>query len=245
MRSSARSTSARGSSSRPTSITSATPTGCCATCRSRGSAWTSPAACTGRSSIRTSTSTAAGTTREFIAGQDGLEDQWLFAGIVDGRNVWINHLEHSLDALDGLQTRTAQLVVSTSCSLLHTPIDLDAEPSGVDADLDDEMRSWMAFATRRWARSPRWPRASPRGARRSPTSSMPTIARGIPGETQSGRGTPRSARGSTAWMRSTTSARAPSRSASRRSAPASTSRSSSPRPRSARIRKPARSARRG
>src|SRR6476619_3631110 len=84
-----------------------------------------------------------------IAGQDGLEDQWLFAGIVDGRNVWINHLEHSLDALDGLQTRTAQLVVSTSCSLLHTPIDLDAEPSGVDADLDDEMRSWMAFATQK------------------------------------------------------------------------------------------------
>jgi 5-methyltetrahydropteroyltriglutamate--homocysteine methyltransferase len=86
---------------------------------------------------------------EFIANQEGLGDQWLFAGIVDGRNVWINHLEHSLDALDGLQTRTAQLVVSTSCSLLHTPIDLDAEPSGVDADLDDEMRSWMAFAVQK------------------------------------------------------------------------------------------------
>jgi 5-methyltetrahydropteroyltriglutamate--homocysteine methyltransferase len=86
---------------------------------------------------------------EFIAGQEGLDDQWLFAGIVDGRNVWINHLEHSLDALDGLQTRTAQLVVSTSCSLLHTPIDLDAEPAGIDADLDDEMRSWMAFATQK------------------------------------------------------------------------------------------------
>jgi 5-methyltetrahydropteroyltriglutamate--homocysteine methyltransferase len=86
---------------------------------------------------------------EFIAGQEGLDDQWLFAGIVDGRNVWINHLEHSLDALDGLGTRTAQLVVSTSCSLLHTPIDLEAEPAGIDADLDDEMRSWMAFATQK------------------------------------------------------------------------------------------------
>ena len=86
---------------------------------------------------------------EFIASQEGLDDQWLFAGIVDGRNVWINHLEHSLDALDGLRTRTAQLVVSTSCSLLHTPIDLDAEPAGVDADLDDEMRSWMAFAVQK------------------------------------------------------------------------------------------------
>jgi 5-methyltetrahydropteroyltriglutamate--homocysteine methyltransferase len=86
---------------------------------------------------------------EFIARQEGLGDQWLFAGIVNGRNVWIDHLEHSLDALDGLETRTQQLVVSTSCSLLHVPIDLDAEPAGVDADLDDEMRSWMAFAVQK------------------------------------------------------------------------------------------------
>jgi 5-methyltetrahydropteroyltriglutamate--homocysteine methyltransferase len=86
---------------------------------------------------------------EFIANQEGLGDKWLFAGIVDGRNVWRNHLEHSLDALDGLNSHTEQLVVSTSCSLLHVPIDLEAEPSGVDADLDDEMRSWMAFAVQK------------------------------------------------------------------------------------------------
>ena len=35
-------------------------------------------------------------------------------------------------------------MVSTSCSLLHTPVDLDAEPAS-DV-LDDELRSWMAFA---------------------------------------------------------------------------------------------------
>jgi 5-methyltetrahydropteroyltriglutamate--homocysteine methyltransferase len=86
---------------------------------------------------------------EFIADQEGLDDQWLFAGIIDGRNVWIDHLEHSLDALEGLRTRTSHLVVSTSCSLLHIPIDLEAEPSGGDADLDDEMRSWMAFAVQK------------------------------------------------------------------------------------------------
>jgi 5-methyltetrahydropteroyltriglutamate--homocysteine methyltransferase len=86
---------------------------------------------------------------QFIADQGGLDDQWLFAGIVDGRNVWINHLEHSLDALEGLSRSTAQLVVSTSCSLLHTPIDLDAEPADGDADLDDEVRSWMAFGVQK------------------------------------------------------------------------------------------------
>jgi 5-methyltetrahydropteroyltriglutamate--homocysteine methyltransferase len=78
---------------------------------------------------------------ELIANQGGLEDQALFAGIVDGRNVWIADLEHSLDLLEGLRDRCAELVVSTSCSLLHAPIDLDAERG-----LDDELRSWMAFA---------------------------------------------------------------------------------------------------
>src|SRR6476659_4025783 len=82
---------------------------------------------------------------EFVANDD-LGEKWLFAGIVDGRNVWINHFEHSLDALDALRDRAGELVVSTSCSLLHTPIDLDAEPADGDADLDDELRSWMAFA---------------------------------------------------------------------------------------------------
>jgi 5-methyltetrahydropteroyltriglutamate--homocysteine methyltransferase len=81
---------------------------------------------------------------ELIAEEGGLEDQWLFAGIVDGRNVWINELEHSLDLLGGLRDRCAELVVTTSCSLLHTPVDLDAEPPS-DV-LDDELRSWMAFA---------------------------------------------------------------------------------------------------
>jgi 5-methyltetrahydropteroyltriglutamate--homocysteine methyltransferase len=78
---------------------------------------------------------------ELIADQGGLEDQWLFAGIVDGRNVWINELEHSLDLLSGLRGRCAELVVSTSCSLLHTPVDLAGEPG-----LDDQLRAWMAFA---------------------------------------------------------------------------------------------------
>jgi 5-methyltetrahydropteroyltriglutamate--homocysteine methyltransferase len=85
---------------------------------------------------------------QFVA-DDGLDEKWLFAGIVDGRNVWINHFTHSLEALESLAGRTEQLVVSTSCSLLHVPIDLEAEPAGGDADLDDELRSWMAFAVQK------------------------------------------------------------------------------------------------
>jgi 5-methyltetrahydropteroyltriglutamate--homocysteine methyltransferase len=73
-----------------------------------------------------------------------LEGKTLFAGIVDGRNVWINDLHASLEELKHLSELADEVVVSTSCSLLHTPVDLDAEP-----DLDDELRSWMAFATQK------------------------------------------------------------------------------------------------
>jgi len=70
-----------------------------------------------------------------------LEGKTLFAGIVDGRNVWINDLHASLEELREFSDIADEVVVSTSCSLLHTPVDLGAEP-----DLDDELRSWMAFA---------------------------------------------------------------------------------------------------
>ncbi len=73
-----------------------------------------------------------------------LEGKTLFAGIVDGRNVWINDLHASLEELREFGDIAEELVVSTSCSLLHTPVDLDAE-----SDLDDELRSWMAFATQK------------------------------------------------------------------------------------------------
>src|SRR5256714_1819681 len=63
-------------------------------------------------------------------------DRTLFAGVVDGRNVWINDLRESMKALGG------DVVVSTSCSLQHVPISLEPE-----TDLDGELRSWMAFAT--------------------------------------------------------------------------------------------------
>src|SRR2546423_463163 len=46
---------------------------------------------------------------ELIANEGGLEEKWLFAGIVDGRNVWINELEHSLDLLRGLRDRCGPL----------------------------------------------------------------------------------------------------------------------------------------
>jgi len=70
-------------------------------------------------------------------------DTVLSLGLVDGRNVW------RVDAVAALALaeRAAkvlgrqQLMLGSSCSLLHCPLDLDLETG-----LDPELRSWMAFA---------------------------------------------------------------------------------------------------
>lgn len=71
----------------------------------------------------------------------GIGDRVLFAGVVDGRNVWVNDLDASLRLLDRLGPYAQEVVVSTSCSLLHVPVSLGAE-----AALDAEVRPWLAFA---------------------------------------------------------------------------------------------------
>jgi 5-methyltetrahydropteroyltriglutamate--homocysteine methyltransferase len=82
---------------------------------------------------------------ELIRKQGWPEDKLLFAGVVSGRNVWINDLERSVSLLEELgELAGEQLVVSTSCSLLHCPIDKRAEPN-----LDDELLSWMSFAVQK------------------------------------------------------------------------------------------------
>ncbi len=71
----------------------------------------------------------------------GLGPTRLVAGVVDGRNVWRTDLPAAVAELGTLLAFTDELTVSTSCSLLHVPIDLDAETS-----LAPELRSALAFA---------------------------------------------------------------------------------------------------
>ncbi|KAK9668570.1 hypothetical protein RND81_13G069400 [Saponaria officinalis] len=72
--------------------------------------------------------------------------KYLFAGVVDGRNIWANDLAASLATLQSLEGIVGKdkLVVSTSCSLLHTAVDLVNETK-----LDDEIKSWLAFAAQK------------------------------------------------------------------------------------------------
>ncbi|XP_049402420.1 5-methyltetrahydropteroyltriglutamate--homocysteine methyltransferase [Solanum stenotomum] len=72
--------------------------------------------------------------------------KYLFAGVVDGRNIWANDLTASLALLQSLEGVVGKdkLVASTSCSLLHTAVDLINETK-----LDDEIKSWLAFAAQK------------------------------------------------------------------------------------------------
>ena len=46
-------------------------------------------------------------------------DKILFAGLVNGKNIWKNHYEKTLQTVKGLQEKNISVVLSTSCSLLH------------------------------------------------------------------------------------------------------------------------------
>lgn len=67
----------------------------------------------------------------------------LSLGVVDGRNVWRNDFSRSLELLRRAQARLGpdRLMVSPSCSLLHSPQSLKPERK-----LDGRMGSWLAFA---------------------------------------------------------------------------------------------------
>jgi 5-methyltetrahydropteroyltriglutamate--homocysteine methyltransferase len=70
----------------------------------------------------------------------------LSLGVVDGRNIWKNDFVKSLELI---QKATAvlgenRILVAPSCSLIHSPCDLDLETN--DQTLTPEIKQWLAFA---------------------------------------------------------------------------------------------------
>lgn len=71
----------------------------------------------------------------------------LSLGVVNGRNVWRCDLEKTLEVLRHAHDRVGErLWVAPSCSLLHSPVDLEREDQ-----LDAELKSWLAFAVQKCA----------------------------------------------------------------------------------------------
>ncbi|WP_406402803.1 5-methyltetrahydropteroyltriglutamate--homocysteine S-methyltransferase [Streptomyces uncialis] len=78
---------------------------------------------------------------EDLAAVGGLRGKRLVAGVVNGRNIWINDYEKSLATLGTLLGLADRVDVAASCSLLHVPLDADAE-----RDIDPQIARWLAFA---------------------------------------------------------------------------------------------------
>lgn len=70
------------------------------------------------------------------------DHQQLSLGVVDGRNIWKNDFAKSQALIQQAVTvlGSDRVIVSSSCSLLHTPVDLNAETK-----LDAELKQWLAF----------------------------------------------------------------------------------------------------
>ncbi|MFE2295668.1 5-methyltetrahydropteroyltriglutamate--homocysteine S-methyltransferase [Streptomyces sp. NPDC059452] len=76
-----------------------------------------------------------------LAAAGGLPGKRLVAGVVNGRNIWINDYEKSLATLGTLLGLADRVDVSASSSLLHVPLDARAE-----RDIDPQIARWLAFA---------------------------------------------------------------------------------------------------
>ncbi len=74
------------------------------------------------------------------------DDQSLSLGVIDGRNVWINNYENSLNIINKAVDKLGKdrVIVTPSCSLIHCPVDLANETA-----LDEDIKSWMSFATQK------------------------------------------------------------------------------------------------
>ena len=70
----------------------------------------------------------------------------LSLGVVDGRNIWKNDFTNSLKSIQRAHAALGEdrILLAPSCSLLHTPCDLELETN--DHILLPEIKNWMAFA---------------------------------------------------------------------------------------------------
>lgn len=68
-------------------------------------------------------------------------DKVLFAGLVNGKNIWRNHYDKTLKIVGQLRDKKINVVLSTSCSLLHVPYTLKHETK-----LSQDYLKFFAFA---------------------------------------------------------------------------------------------------
>lgn len=87
---------------------------------------------------------------DFVEGKQSLdlfrrvlfpEDKVLFAGLINGKNIWRNHYKKTLEIWKELSGLAKEVVLGTSCSLLHVPYTLSHEEK-----LSEQYKKHFAFA---------------------------------------------------------------------------------------------------
>ncbi|MWV61188.1 5-methyltetrahydropteroyltriglutamate--homocysteine S-methyltransferase [Helicobacter saguini] len=90
---------------------------------------------------------------DFVHGVDNLNEnslkaiansgKKLYAGLIDGRNIWVANLDSKLNILDKISIIVPKdlIHISSSCSLLHVPFSKDSE-----SKMNKEILSWLSFA---------------------------------------------------------------------------------------------------
>lgn len=86
---------------------------------------------------------------DFVHGRENLhalahmDGKKLIAGLVDGRNIWKNNYNRTMSLLITIKhyVDPQDIILSTSCSLLHVPYSLQYEET-----IEPEIKSWMSFS---------------------------------------------------------------------------------------------------
>lgn len=75
----------------------------------------------------------------------------LSLGLVDGRNIWRNDFENSLEIIHKASEKLGpeRIWIAPSCSLIHSPVDLNNETN--EENLTAEIKQWMSFAKQKVA----------------------------------------------------------------------------------------------
>ncbi|WP_342757377.1 5-methyltetrahydropteroyltriglutamate--homocysteine S-methyltransferase [Kineothrix sedimenti] len=80
-------------------------------------------------------------TLELIKAYGFPEDKVLFAGVVNGKNIWKCNYRIALNLIEEIRQHASHIVISTSCSLLHVPYTLESETK-----LERGIRERFSFA---------------------------------------------------------------------------------------------------
>lgn len=87
---------------------------------------------------------------DFVEGKESLrlvgangfpKDKTLFAGVVNGKNIWKNNYGNTLEIIGRLKKTADNIIISTSCSLLHSPFTTETE-----TEIDENILRHFAFA---------------------------------------------------------------------------------------------------